>query len=61
MGFTVLLTFVAFFVMIGIEGVDPLKMESLAENYHAAFGMVGIVTAFIQPIMAAFRPSLDSL
>lgn len=60
MGFTILLTFVAFFIMIGVEGGEPLGLDSLSQNYHAAFGMVGIVTAFIQPIMAAFRPAPES-
>ncbi len=39
--------------MLAIEGVDPLG--EVASNPHPALGLVAIICAIIQPIMAAFR------
>ena len=54
MATTVTLTLIISIVILAIDGLDPFG--SLASNPHPAIGLVTIVCAFIQPIMAAFRP-----
>jgi hypothetical protein len=54
MTLTVTLTLISLIVMLAVEGLDPL--EEVGENPHAAIGLVCIILACVQPIMAAFRP-----
>jgi hypothetical protein len=51
---TVILTLVSLIVMLALEGLDPLG--EVGDNPHPALGLVCIICAFIQPIMAIFRP-----
>ena len=51
---TVILTLISLIVMLAVDGLDPF--ETVSSNPHPAFGLASIICAFIQPIMAAFRP-----
>ena len=57
MGTTVLLTLIGFIVIVVDKGGEPLKIENVKLNSHPAFGLIVLLTALIQPLMAAFRPS----
>jgi len=60
MSFTVLST-IAGIVVIAIDrGNAPLSLEQVKKNPHPALGMVCIITAFIQPLMALLRPHPES-
>lgn len=54
MSTTVITTVISLIVMLAIEGLDPF--EEVDENPHPAIGLVSIICAIVQPIMAAFRP-----
>jgi hypothetical protein len=56
MGLAVLLTLTAFAVILAAVKGEPFDPEALERNPHAAVGIVCIILAFIQPIMAFFRP-----
>lgn len=56
MGSTVVVTIVAFFVIVSNSGWLPYDAAFLKANPHPAIGMVCVVTALIQPMMAALRP-----
>ena len=44
-------------VLILIEGgVEPLELKQLKINAHPVIGLICVLLALIQPIMAAFRP-----
>jgi hypothetical protein len=50
----VILTLISLIVMLAVDGLDPFA--EVSSNPHPAVGMASIICAFIQPIMAAFRP-----
>ena len=54
MSITVIVTVISAVVIVAIEGLEPF--EELGENPHPAFGLLSIICAIIQPIMALFRP-----
>ena len=56
MGLAVLLTLIAVIVIIVERKLEPLDSAAIKQNPHAAVGIVCIICAFIQPIMAYFRP-----
>ena len=56
MGLAVLLTLTAFIVILVALKVEPFESDAIKKNPHAAVGIVCIICAFIQPIMAYFRP-----
>jgi hypothetical protein len=56
MGLTWTFTIISLIIMFADKGVDPLSMDSVKVNAHAAVGMAAFVLAFIQPFMAYFRP-----
>lgn len=60
MGLSVLLTLSAFIVIVMALQVKPFDLDAIKENPHAAVGIVCIICAFIQPIMAYFRPHPDT-
>jgi len=53
---TVILSVVAVVVIVMEVGVTPLAMEHLSRNAHPVIGLVCVILAIAQPIMAAFRP-----
>ena len=54
MGCTVVSTIIATIIIFSDKGLTPLK--NLKLNPHPAFGLVCLITALIQPMMAALRP-----
>jgi hypothetical protein len=56
MGLAVLLTLTAFAIILAAVKGEPFDPEALERNPHAAVGIICIILAFIQPIMAFFRP-----
>jgi hypothetical protein len=52
----VLLTLLAFFVILASRRGAPFEPKALAMNPHAVIGIVCIILAVIQPVMAYFRP-----
>ena len=54
MGLTIVLTLAGFLCILAEEGWE------LEGETHPILGMVCIITAFIQPIMAALRPAPDA-
>ncbi len=54
MGLAIVLTVVGFICILAEEGWE-LEAET-----HPILGMVCIISAFIQPIMAVLRPAPDS-
>ena len=60
MSCTVLST-IAGIVVIAIDrGSVPLSLEQVKKNPHPALGLVCVITAFIQPLMALLRPHPES-
>ena len=53
---TVVLTVAAVVVIVVEVGVQPLSAVQLSTNGHPVIGLICVVLAIIQPIMAAFRP-----
>merc|ERR1719492_596574 len=60
MSFTVLSTIAGILVIAIDRGNAPLSLEQVKKNPHPALGMVCIITAFIQPLMALLRPHPES-
>ena len=56
MSLAVIMTLIAFFVILAALKGAPFEPEALAKNPHAVIGIVCIILAVIQPIMAYFRP-----
>ena len=56
MSLTVLLTIAAVILILVEVQVAPLALESLKLNAHPLIGLICVILAIIQPIMAAFRP-----
>ena len=56
MASAVLLTVAAMVVIVIEVGVHPLQIEHLSKNAHPVIGLICVILAIIQPIMAAFRP-----
>ena len=56
MASAVLLSVVAMVVIVIEVGVHPLQIEHLSKNAHPVIGLICVILAIIQPIMAAFRP-----
>merc|ERR1719369_154587 len=52
----VILTVAAVVVIVIEVGVTPLNIEHLSTNAHPIIGLICVILAIIQPIMAAFRP-----
>merc|ERR1719369_1919673 len=52
----VVLTVAAMVVIVIEVGVDPLNIQHLSMNAHPVIGLICVILAIIQPIMAAFRP-----
>ena len=52
----VILTLAAVVLIVAEVGVSPLGLQHLKKNAHPAIGLVCVILALIQPIMAAFRP-----
>jgi hypothetical protein len=57
MGLAVVFTVLGLIAVIIAVGVDPLSSSSLKENIHPILGLICIICAFIQPIMALLRPT----
>ena len=51
---TVVFTFISVIVMLAVEGLQPF--EELKSNPHPIIGLICIICAIIQPIMALLRP-----
>jgi len=56
MGIAILLTLVAFLIILAGRWVAPFEPKALAKNPHAVVGIVCIILAIIQPVMAYCRP-----
>ena len=54
MGCAVILTLIAMIIIIVDRGVAP--WQAIGLNPHPIFGLICVLSAFIQPIMAMFRP-----
>merc|ERR1719369_1283463 len=53
---TVILSLVAVvFILVEVD-VKPLNAQNLADNAHPVIGLICVLLAIIQPIMAVFRP-----
>jgi len=52
----VVLTVAAMVVIVIEVRVDPLNIQHLSMNAHPVIGLICVILAIIQPIMAAFRP-----
>merc|ERR1719347_2049882 len=52
----VVLTVAAVVVIVVEVGVQPFSAKQLSSNAHPIIGLICVVLAIIQPIMAAFRP-----
>ena len=52
----VILSIVAVVLIVVEVGVSPLGLEHLERNAHPVIGLICVLLALVQPIMAAFRP-----
>ena len=59
-GLAILLTLVGFVVIGADRGTAPLLPERLRMNPHPLFGLLTFILCFLQPLMAALRPSPDA-
>lgn len=53
---TVCLTLIAFIIIASDKGFHPFTAAGIKENPHPVFGIITIVTCFMNPVMAAIRP-----
>jgi hypothetical protein len=59
MGITWLLSVISIIVILCERGLEPLDIDRVKENPHAAIGLTSFLLAFIQPFMAFFRLESD--
>jgi len=55
MGSTWILSVTSIIIILSDKGLEPLGLERVKENPHAAIGLASFLLAFIQPFMAFFR------
>jgi hypothetical protein len=55
---TLVFSLVGVTVILALEGVGPFKSEH--SSHHAIEGLICIILASIQPLMAALRPPPDA-
>ena len=57
---TWLFTLISTLIIFISKGLRPLQFHRISSNPHAIVGLVAVTLAFIQPILAYFRPSASS-